>query len=152
MPDAGPDSPLDVVDRLLWRGAQQVLQRHAAVDLIGRCTWCGQVWPCPPHQLGQRAELAAQQPAPATAPAATAEAEVQTAVQAERHVEVRAEVPDGTQDVAFAPARVTTATSTAAATATAGTTGTAGAAVLVVDRKAGARSGWRWRSANRRTF
>lgn len=54
--------PVEVVDRLLWRDAQQMLSRHAEPDVDDRCTWCGDPWPCPPRRLAERAETAARQP------------------------------------------------------------------------------------------
>jgi len=64
--DPGPtDStgvPVDVLDRLLWRDAQQMLARHSGGELDGRCGWCGEHWPCPPRRLAERAEAASRRP------------------------------------------------------------------------------------------
>jgi hypothetical protein len=54
--------PIEIVDRLLWRDAQQMLDRHAQADPDGRCEWCGWHWPCPPRRLAERAEVAARRP------------------------------------------------------------------------------------------
>jgi hypothetical protein len=54
--------PADVVDRLLWRDAQQIMERHAEPDRGGNCEWCGRDWPCAPRRLAERAEIAARRP------------------------------------------------------------------------------------------
>jgi hypothetical protein len=54
--------PADVVDRLLWRDAQQILERHAGPDRSGHCDWCGKEWPCAPRRLAGRAEAASRRP------------------------------------------------------------------------------------------
>ncbi|MBB5870361.1 hypothetical protein F4553_003740 [Allocatelliglobosispora scoriae] len=54
--------PTDVQDRLLWRDAQQMCDRHPAPDSDNHCTWCGQAWPCPPRRLAERAAAAACRP------------------------------------------------------------------------------------------
>ncbi len=54
--------PADVVDRLLWRDAQQILTRHPGHDGDGLCTWCGGEWPCAPRRLAERAEAASRRP------------------------------------------------------------------------------------------
>jgi hypothetical protein len=51
--------PVEIIDRLLWRDAQQMLDRHAQAGPDGRCGWCGWQWPCPPRRLAERAEVAA---------------------------------------------------------------------------------------------
>ena len=56
------EEPSDVVDRLLWRNAREVLARHDSADRSGMCVWCGLTWPCPPHKLAERAEAAAFRP------------------------------------------------------------------------------------------
>jgi hypothetical protein len=56
------DSPVDVVDHLLWRDAQTMLGRHGSPGVDGRCTWCAERWPCPPRRLAERAEVAARRP------------------------------------------------------------------------------------------
>lgn len=54
--------PVDILDRLLWRDAQQMLDRHASGGPDGRCDWCGWQWPCPPRRLAERAEAASRRP------------------------------------------------------------------------------------------
>jgi hypothetical protein len=54
--------PVEIMDRLLWRDAQQMLDRHAQPGPDGRCEWCGWHWPCPPRRLAERAEVAASRP------------------------------------------------------------------------------------------
>jgi hypothetical protein len=54
--------PADVVDRLLWRDAQQILERHARPDRSNCCEWCGKDWPCAPRRLAERAEVASRRP------------------------------------------------------------------------------------------
>ncbi len=54
--------PADVVDRLLWRDAQHMLDRHARPDETGQCVWCGRSWPCAPRRLAERAEIASFRP------------------------------------------------------------------------------------------
>lgn len=54
--------PVEIVDRLLWRDAQQMLDRHAEPGADGRCGWCGWHWPCPPRRLAERAEAASRRP------------------------------------------------------------------------------------------
>jgi len=54
--------PADIVDRLLWRDAQQMLGRHAEPDLDGNCVWCGWRWPCAPRRLAERADAASRRP------------------------------------------------------------------------------------------
>jgi hypothetical protein len=54
--------PVDITDRMLWRDAQQMLDRHAEPGADGRCGWCGWQWPCPPRRLAERAEAAARRP------------------------------------------------------------------------------------------
>jgi hypothetical protein len=58
---AEADCPTDVVDRLLWRNAQQILHRHV-VRLDGSCRWCGQPTPCAAQSLARRAEEVARLP------------------------------------------------------------------------------------------
>lgn len=52
--------PVDVVDPLLWRDAQQMLGRHAGPGPDDRCEWCGWEWPCPPRRLAERAAAASR--------------------------------------------------------------------------------------------
>ncbi|MET0418559.1 MAG: hypothetical protein ABW022_21305 [Actinoplanes sp.] len=54
--------PADVVDRLLWLEAQDMLGQHASPDVDGNCVWCGWRWPCAPRRLALRAEAAARRP------------------------------------------------------------------------------------------
>ena len=54
--------PTDIVDRLLWQDAQQMLGRHAEPDGEGNCVWCGWRWPCAPRRLAERAETASRRP------------------------------------------------------------------------------------------
>jgi len=54
--------PADVVDRLLWRDAQLMLDRHTAADLNGCCAWCGHSSPCQPRRLAERAAAASRRP------------------------------------------------------------------------------------------
>ena len=54
--------PVDVVDRLLWRDAREILDRHTETDPGGRCAGCGWSWPCAPHRLAKRAEAASRRP------------------------------------------------------------------------------------------
>ena len=56
------DEPAEVVDRLLWRDAQQILSRHAEPDDTGQCTWCGKTWPCAPRRCAERAAAASFRP------------------------------------------------------------------------------------------
>lgn len=60
--------PVEIIDRLLWRDAQQMLDRHAQSGTDGRCEWCGWHWPCPPRRLAERAEVAASRVAVAGDP------------------------------------------------------------------------------------
>lgn len=55
-------APADIVDRLLWQDAQQMLGRHAGAAQDGNCVWCGWRWPCAPRRLAERAEVAARRP------------------------------------------------------------------------------------------
>jgi hypothetical protein len=53
-------APSDVVDRLLWRDAQEILGRHAQAGLRGLCQWCGGLWPCQPRRLAEAADTASR--------------------------------------------------------------------------------------------
>lgn len=55
-------APPDVEDRLLWRDAQQTLDRHGESDGEGHCVWCGQSWPCPARRLAERADEFSRRP------------------------------------------------------------------------------------------
>jgi hypothetical protein len=55
-------APADIVDRLLWRDAQQLLGRHEQPDPDGNCVGCARHWPCTPRRLAERAEVAARRP------------------------------------------------------------------------------------------
>lgn len=61
-PPTPAEPPVDILDRLLWRDARQMLDRHAAPGPDGTCGWCGWQWPCPPRRLAERAEAAARRP------------------------------------------------------------------------------------------
>jgi hypothetical protein len=54
--------PADVVDRLLWQDAQQMLGRHTEPAKDGNCVWCGWRWPCAPRRLAERAAAASRRP------------------------------------------------------------------------------------------
>jgi hypothetical protein len=54
--------PAGIVDRLLWRDAQQMLGRHTDPDADGNCVWCGWRWPCAPRRLAERADAASRRP------------------------------------------------------------------------------------------
>ncbi|MDT4990002.1 MAG: hypothetical protein QOI74_4096 [Micromonosporaceae bacterium] len=54
--------PPDVVDHLLWRDAQQIMERHAGAASNGDCDWCGKEWPCGPRRLAERAAAASRRP------------------------------------------------------------------------------------------
>jgi hypothetical protein len=54
--------PADIVDRLLWQDAQQMLGRHAGADREGLCVWCGWRFPCAPRRVAERADAAARRP------------------------------------------------------------------------------------------
>jgi hypothetical protein len=62
MVDVDEAAPADIVDRLLWRDAQQMLSRHVAAGSDGTCVWCGWRWPCSARRLAERAEAVARQP------------------------------------------------------------------------------------------
>jgi hypothetical protein len=62
MVDVDEAAPADIVDRLLWRDAQQTLGRHLASDVNGACDWCGWRWPCSARRLAERAAAAARRP------------------------------------------------------------------------------------------
>src|SRR3954464_6796542 len=55
-------APADIVDRMLWRDAQQMLGRHAEAGRDGTCVWCGWRWPCAPRRLAERADAASRRP------------------------------------------------------------------------------------------
>ena len=55
-------APADIVDRLLWQDAQQLLGCHEEAGPDGNCVWCGWRWPCAPRRLAERAELASRRP------------------------------------------------------------------------------------------
>ncbi len=62
--DPGVDfeGPFDVVDRLLWRDAQDIIARHSAPTGADRCVWCGRIWPCAPRRCAERAVAASRRP------------------------------------------------------------------------------------------
>ncbi|MGH3661109.1 MAG: hypothetical protein ACRDTQ_04535, partial [Micromonosporaceae bacterium] len=51
--------PAYVADRLLWREAQRILERHQAERRGAPCQACGAAYPCEPQSLAQRALEAA---------------------------------------------------------------------------------------------
>jgi hypothetical protein len=55
------DESATVVDRLLWRDAQEILSRHEP-DGAGHCLWCGRTWPCVPRRCAERADVASRRP------------------------------------------------------------------------------------------
>jgi hypothetical protein len=55
-------APTGIVDRMLWRDAQQMLGRHADADPGGKCVSCGRRWPCAPRRLAERADAASRRP------------------------------------------------------------------------------------------
>ena len=55
------ECPADVTDRLLWRNAQRILNRHV-VRLDGTCQWCGREAPCAPRELAERADAVSRLP------------------------------------------------------------------------------------------
>jgi hypothetical protein len=62
MVTADRTEPADIVDRLLWRDAQQLLGRHEESDPDGNCVWCGWRWPCAARRLAEHAESASRRP------------------------------------------------------------------------------------------
>jgi len=54
--------PADIVDRLLWREARDMLGQHAGADPGQCCVWCGYRWPCASRRLAERAAIAARRP------------------------------------------------------------------------------------------
>ncbi|XVV13657.1 hypothetical protein ACQP2X_04690 [Actinoplanes sp. CA-131856] len=54
--------PADIVDRLLWRDAQDMLGQHTGAGHDGNCVGCGWRWPCAPRRLAERAEAASRRP------------------------------------------------------------------------------------------
>lgn len=59
---ADQTEPADIVDRLLWRDAQDMLARHAGSDHAGLCVWCGGQWPCAPRRVAERADTVSRRP------------------------------------------------------------------------------------------
>jgi hypothetical protein len=59
---ADQTEPAEIVDRLLWRDAQDMLERHAGPDHDGVCVWCGGQWPCAPRRVAERADTASRRP------------------------------------------------------------------------------------------
>jgi hypothetical protein len=57
------ECPSDVVDRLLWRNAQSILERHL-IRLDGTCHVCERRSPCSPRRLAERAAEASRRPWP----------------------------------------------------------------------------------------
>jgi hypothetical protein len=62
MVTVGQAEPADIVDRLLWQEARDMLDRHAEPASDGCCVGCGWRWPCAPRRLAERAETAARRP------------------------------------------------------------------------------------------
>jgi hypothetical protein len=62
MVDVDETAPADIVDRLLWRDAQQMLGRHVAAGRDGKCVWCGWRWPCSARRLAERADAVSRRP------------------------------------------------------------------------------------------
>ncbi|BBH66178.1 hypothetical protein ACTI_28630 [Actinoplanes sp. OR16] len=60
MVDVDETVPAGIVDRLLWRDAQQMLGRHTASDADGACVGCGWNWPCSARRLAERADTVAR--------------------------------------------------------------------------------------------
>jgi hypothetical protein len=60
--DTDLEGPVDVVDRLLWRDAREIIVRHAGSTGLNHCAWCGRPWPCPPRRCAERALLASCRP------------------------------------------------------------------------------------------
>jgi hypothetical protein len=56
------NDPINVVDRQLWRDAQDMLLRHVPAAAGERCDYCGRPWPCTSRRVGERAEVAAFKP------------------------------------------------------------------------------------------
>jgi hypothetical protein len=56
------NDPIDVVDRQLWRDAQDMLVRHVRCESEELCQYCGRSWPCTSRRVGERAEVAAFMP------------------------------------------------------------------------------------------
>src|SRR3954467_5466333 len=54
--------PADIVDRLLWQDAQQMLDPPAGPGDDASCVWCGWRWPCAPRRLAERADAASRRP------------------------------------------------------------------------------------------
>ncbi|MEV6343524.1 hypothetical protein [Actinoplanes sp. NPDC051851] len=62
MVDLDQAPPADIVDRLLWRDAQQMLGRHTAGGADDKCVWCGWRWPCSARRLAERADAVSRRP------------------------------------------------------------------------------------------
>jgi hypothetical protein len=52
----------EIIDPLLWRDAQHIIDRHSRPDTDEQCVWCGLAWPCPPRRLADRAAAASSRP------------------------------------------------------------------------------------------
>ncbi|HEX6683182.1 MAG TPA: hypothetical protein VF062_10320 [Candidatus Limnocylindrales bacterium] len=52
----------EIIDPLLWRDAQHIIDRHNRPDEHDRCVWCGSQWPCPPRRLADCAAAASSRP------------------------------------------------------------------------------------------
>jgi hypothetical protein len=53
-------APDDVVDRLLWQDAREILGRHARPGRDGGCDWCGGAWPCHSRRAAEHALAASR--------------------------------------------------------------------------------------------
>ncbi|WIM97283.1 hypothetical protein ACTOB_000790 [Actinoplanes oblitus] len=62
MVDVDEAAPADIVDRLLWQDAQQMLGRHLTAGPDGNCVWCGWRWPCSARRLAERADAVSRRP------------------------------------------------------------------------------------------
>jgi hypothetical protein len=52
----------EIIDPLLWRDAQHIIDRHTRPDGDNQCVWCGLRWPCPPRRLADCAIAASSRP------------------------------------------------------------------------------------------
>ncbi len=53
-------APDDVVDRLLWQDARDILGRHARPGRDGGCDGCGRAWPCHSRRVAEHALAASR--------------------------------------------------------------------------------------------
>ncbi len=52
----------EIIDPLLWRDAQHIIDRHSRPDDNDQCVWCGLQWPCAPRRLADTAAAASSRP------------------------------------------------------------------------------------------